>query len=269
MAQRKPNKYQLIIERVFLSRFRPRIRSFEFRREELEDAATELSVKVPKNLGDIVYSFRYRSEFPQAIQDRTPPNEDWIILPAGKAKYRFTLTKLANIHPTPGLSQTKVPDSTPGVVSKYKLSDEQALLARLRYNRLIDIFLRLSCYSLQNHLRTSVEDMGQIETDEIYVGIERRGAHYVIPVQAKAGKDRISVVQVVQDLALCRERFPSLVCVPIAAQFMSEDEIALFSFEQSGDGPVISNEKHYKLVPHDQLSDSELDAYRKRSESES
>ena len=36
---------------------------------------------------------------------------------------------------------TKVPDATPGVVSLYALGDEQALLARVRYNRLIDIFI--------------------------------------------------------------------------------------------------------------------------------
>ena len=46
------------------------------------------------------------------------------------------------------------PDSTPGVIS-YALSDEQSLLATVRYNRLIDVFTGLTCYSLQNHLRTS------------------------------------------------------------------------------------------------------------------
>lgn len=29
----------------------------------------------------------------------------------------------------------KVPDSTPGLIVKYALSDEQALLAKARYNR--------------------------------------------------------------------------------------------------------------------------------------
>ncbi len=58
------------------------------------------------------------------------------------------------------LSETKIPDSTPGIVMMYALSDEQALLARLRYNRLIDIFTAVTCYSLQNHLRTAVPNVG-------------------------------------------------------------------------------------------------------------
>jgi hypothetical protein len=65
------------------------------------------------------------------------------------------------------------------------LNDEQSLLAKLRYNRLIDIFTGLTCYPLQSHLRTTLRDGSQIETDEIYIGLDKRGAHYVIPVQAK------------------------------------------------------------------------------------
>ncbi len=56
--------------------------------------------------------------------------------------------------------------------------DEQALLARVRYNRLVDIFLGIRAYSLQIHLRTNVKSKGQIEIDEIYVGVDRHGSQY-------------------------------------------------------------------------------------------
>jgi hypothetical protein len=68
------------------------------------------------------------------------------------------------------------------------MTDEQALLARLRYNRLIDVFTGVTCYSLQSHLRTTVQDIGQIETDEIYVGIDRRGAALRYPCSGKNSK---------------------------------------------------------------------------------
>src|SRR5438105_5867530 len=130
------------------------------------------------------------------------------------------------------VAETKVPDSTPGIIIMYALGDEQALLAKLRYNRLVDIFTGITCYSLQSHLRTTVPNVGQVETDEIYVGVDRRGAHYVFPVQAKGGNDRLGIVQIEQDFALCAHRFPSLLCRPIAAQFMAIEVIALFEFEQ-------------------------------------
>ena len=109
---------------------------------------------------------------------------------AGSSRYRFVLGKQWSVDPDPHRSVIKVPDATPGVISKYALTDEQALLAILRYNRLIDLFAAITCYSLQSHLRTSVAELGGVETDELYVGVDRNGVHYVLPVQAKGGRER-------------------------------------------------------------------------------
>jgi hypothetical protein len=107
--------------------------------------------------------------------------------------------------------------------------------------------------------------LGQVETDEIYIGIDRRGAHYVFPVQAKGGKDKVGIVQIEQDMAICSTKFPSLICRPIAAQFMRDEVIALFEFEETDKGIAIASEKHYRLVPPEQMSEADLEAYRKRS----
>ncbi len=166
--------------------------------------------------------------------------------------------------PNEALAVTKVPDSTPGVIAKYALSDEQALLAKLRYNRLIDIFTGVTCYSLQNHLRTTAPGLGQVETDELYVGVDKKGAHYVFPIQAKGGKDRLSVVQIEQDIAVCAAKFPLLICRPVAAQFLQDDVIALFELERTGEAVRITSEKHYKLVPPDEVTEAGLQNYRNR-----
>jgi len=168
------------------------------------------------------------------------------------------------IVPSAMLAETKIPDATPGVISKYKLNDEQALLAKLRYNRLIDIFTGLACYSLQNHLRTTVPGLGQVDMDEIYLGIDKRGVHYVLPVQAKGGKDKIGIVQIEQDFAACKTKFPELICRSIAAQFVNEELIALFECEQTDKGIRVSAERHYRLVNPEDLSEEELKTYRKR-----
>lgn len=147
----------------------------------------------------------------------------------------------------------------------YALNDEQALLAKLRYNRLVDIFTRVTCYPLQSHLRTAVPRLGQVETDEIYIGVDRRGAHYVFPVQAKGKRDRLNVVQIEQDVVMCQHKFPNLICRPIAAQFMGDDLIVLFEFEEGEDGVVIASEKHYRLVPPEDIQEKDLIGYRARA----
>lgn len=228
--------------------------------------AKELKITLPKNLGDLLYSFRYRTALPETIQKTAPAGKEWVIQSTGRGKYRFVLRKLTSIIPNPHLTETKVPDATPGVIARYALNDEQALLAKLRYNRLIDIFTGVTCYSLQSHLRTTVPDFGQIETDEVYIGIDKKGVHYVFPVQAKGGKDRLSIVQIEQDIAMCKHKFPLLVCRAIGAQFIEENLIALFEFEPTKEEIAIASEKHYRLVPPDDLTAEELALYQQRRE---
>ncbi|MFZ5911242.1 MAG: endonuclease [Chloroflexota bacterium] len=261
MKNRDANRYTQILEAIFARHFKKGATEIEFERTEFGQVANELGIALPKNLGDVLYSFRYRTLLPKSITTKAPRDHEWIIRPAGKGRYKLVVVKQANIVPSNILAETKIPDATPGVISKYSMNDEQSLLAKLRYNRLVDIFTGLTCYSLQNHLRTTLRDSSQVETDEIYIGLDKRGAHYVLPVQAKGGKDKIGVVQIEQDFEMCAFKFPILTCRSIAAQFIDNNLIALFEFEQSTDGIKVSSEKHYHLVRPDELSPEELQSY--------
>src|SRR5690606_20986983 len=134
-----------------------------FAREDLAGAASALGIALPKNLGDVIYSVRYRTGLPESIRSRANEGREWVIEGVGVAKYAFRLRSIHRIVPNPSLLAIKIPDAAPEIIAAHALSDEQALLAKVRYNRLIDIFLGLTCYSLQNHLRTTVKGIGQIE----------------------------------------------------------------------------------------------------------
>jgi len=255
------NRYTRIIEFVFFARYEEGADTVMFAREDILAAASTLNIDLPKNLGDVVYSFRYRVPLPDSVNACAPTGKAWMILPRGRSLYAFVACENPVIVPQERMSRIQVPDSTPGIIDMYALSDEQALLARVRYNRLVDIFSGVTCYSLQNHLRTAVSGMGQVETDEVYVGIDERGTHYVFPVQAKGGRDRLSVVQIAQDFAVCGSKFPGLVCRPIATQFMSDAVIAMFEFEKHNGDVSIRNERHYQLVPPDSLSSDGVASY--------
>ena len=259
------NIYSAIIEKIFLSKYKAGLQEVDFERSDIEVTAKKLGITLPKNLGDLIYSFRYRASLPKKIQAKAKPGQIWIIRPAGRSKYSFVLIPNIPLIPNKNMATTKVPDATPGLVAKYALNDEQALLAKLRYNRLIDIFTGITCYSLQNHLRTTVSNLGQVETDEIYVGVDKRGVHYVFPIQAKGGRDKLNIVQIEQDFAVCRHKFPSLICRPVAAQFLQGDIIVLFEFEENGDKVSIVSEKHYKLVPSEEVTADDLKTYLTRT----
>ncbi len=272
-------QYVPILRKVFLDRFSKDATRVPFEKNDLVEAARSLGVKRPDNVADNIYTFRFRRPLPDDIMDCAPKGREWVIRLAGRGKYAFELVKQGWFRPNPALSLTKVLGATPAIITRYALNDEQALLAILRYNRLLDVFTGVTCYSLQSHLRTTVEgiagarseDRSQVETDEVYLGVDERGAHYLLPVQAKGGSDILSVVQIEQDFAVAKKpKFANLIPRPIGAQFVDDGEstrrIALFEFEQNRKGEVsLAHEKHYRLVSSEDLSDEELERYARRS----
>jgi hypothetical protein len=263
VKEKRIGAYQAIIEDIFARYHTEGAAEFEFERDEIAASAARLGVKPPKNLGDVIYSYRYRRSLPKSILDTQPEGLYWLILGAGDARYRFRLSRLCYIEPRPGLLVRKIPDATPEIIAKYALSDEQALLAKVRYNRLIDVFLGITAYSLQNHLRTKIPNYGQIEIDELYVGVDSRGAQFIVPVQAKGGNDKLGVIQTIQDTTFCQtvERYAHCVPRTVSAQFMSGDVIAMFELSFDGDDVSIVREQHYKLVGSDEISVGELQSY--------
>ena len=265
--QDKARQYAPIITHVFRRHWAKGRVEFEFHRDALIEAAQALGVERPDNLGDVIYTFRYRRPLPDEIVRTAPKGKAWIIEGAGRSRYLFRLVDGGGtiIRPRDDLAAIKIPDATPEIVYAYALGDEQALLAKVRYNRLIDIFLGLTTYSLQNHLRTHVAGMGQIEIDEIYIGLNRHGAQFVVPVQAKGGIDKLSPVQTKQDIACCQAKFPDLVCRPVSAQFMSDEVIALFELTAANGKILVVEERHYQLVPADEIDSGTKRQYAHRT----
>ena len=260
-TKRPKDRYYAIIEDIFSRKFSEKCERVEFERSELTSTAGRLAIALPKNLGDIIYSFKYRKRLPSRIRDTAPADKEWVIKNIGTSKYAFVTVGTSRVFPDPLLVTTKIPDSTPGIVATHALGDKQELLARVRHNRLIDIFSGVTCYSLQSHLRTNVLGVGQVKTDELYVGIDNNGRRYLFPVQAKGGNDEIGVVQIEQDILLCGYKYPELLCRPIAAQFMKDGIIAIFEFRLV-DGEIRKvDEGHYKLVPKEEISEDEMRAY--------
>jgi hypothetical protein len=102
-------------------------------------------------------------------------------------------------------------------------------------------------------MKTTVVTIGQVEIDEIYVGINKKGTQYVLPVQAKGGTNQLSVIQTRQDIRCCAEKFPGLVCRPVSVQFLFDKVVCMFELvEEEGEIRVLE-EKHYHLLPADEI----------------
>ena len=56
----KTSSYSAIVNRLFFMGFKPGVKKIPFTRDEIAAVANELKVPLPKNLGDVMYSYRYR-----------------------------------------------------------------------------------------------------------------------------------------------------------------------------------------------------------------
>jgi hypothetical protein len=110
-----PNRYTQIIERIFFSHYQDGTDEVAFEREDIVRVAEELGIKHPRNLGDVVYSFRYRGTLPESVRARAPEGKEWIIRPAGRSRYCFVATTVAAIVPTQMMAETKGNRSAPPV----------------------------------------------------------------------------------------------------------------------------------------------------------
>ena len=102
MPMKKTNRYNDIIEKVFRNHYKKGLTEFEFKREEIERVAAEFKIKLPKNIGDLIYSFRFRAPLPDSITDTATRRREWIIKLAGRAKYKFCLARINRILPSEG-----------------------------------------------------------------------------------------------------------------------------------------------------------------------
>lgn len=240
-------RYSQIIERIFQKVYAPGQTLLSFKREAIIESARELEIEVPKNLGDVIYSFRSRQKLPNSITKTEPPGYEWLIQSEGHGLYAFSLKPALDLTPA-DVEHISIPDATPFLVVLHAQSDEQALLARIRYNRLIDLFTGVTCYHLQSHYRTAVPRIGQTETNDLYFGFDGTGEQYILPVQAKGLKEKMSRIQIENDFAIFQMKFRDLIAKPIGTMQTSENTIVLFEFGYVDAELTKIDEAHYDLL---------------------
>jgi len=242
-----------VMQRVFQKHWKTGDREVPFSLDDIREAVAAVASLRPgyreKNVADVRYWYTSgRRPLPEAVNRFGP----WMIQGRGKAKYAFVrLNTRPGVDVQEGLLTIMLPDATPELVLEYAGKDEQGLLAKVHYNRLLDVFLSITCYHLQNHWRNFVKGKGQCEIDDLYVGLNTSGKQFVIPVEAKCSKERLSKTQIVQIVDFARERYPKLIIRPVGVQEMRDGSLLLIEFTPAAhpDEVRIKEQRRYKLVP--------------------
>ena len=199
---------------------------------------------------------------PKRNSRRLRPASLSAIAPHGPAENRNPPRRRTPIVPCVHLFQFEMPDATPAMTAVYARGEAQLLLAKVRYNRLVDMALGLLTYSLESQVRATVPNVGPVEIDELYLGLGQTGRRFIVVVHVQSETNQLGIVQIEQDLAFCSHAFPDLSPRLVAVQFKKDDDgevIVMFELYQRGDEIKQRAERHYRLVPADQISKQDLE----------
>ena len=225
------SQYDKVLLGVFLNHYEKDATYLRFKKDELEDACRKHGITV-RNIPDIIYTYRSGQRM---LPAKILATGHWAIEPAGRGVYGFR-----SLHNPP---QFEVPfgdyapvdiyNSIPEVVEGLLRQDEQSLLTRVLYNRLVDIFTGLTCFHIQNHYRSYIDSMGEVELDALYVGVDKTGKLFVLPIEAKsrAESEMIGRIQVSQMAKLVRQDFAELRRRVLAVKALADGTIAMVEFD--------------------------------------
>jgi len=243
------SQYDEVILEVFLRHHQPGVERLIFEKDELAEICLKHGITV-RNIPDIIYTYRARRMLP----DRILTSGHWAIEPAGRGTYAFRLLRNPPHFEIPfqDYEPVDIYNAIPEVVEGLLRQDEQSLLTRILYNRLADIFTGLTCFHIQNHYRSFVEEMGEVELDAIYVGVDRGGTLFVIPIEAKsqAENEMIGRIQVSHLVKLVRQDFGKLQRRIIAIKALQDGTIAMVEFndQEDPDDLKILTVGRYRLI---------------------
>jgi len=225
------SQYDKVISDVFSRHHREGAQCLTFKKDELADACRKRSITV-RNIPDIIYTYRTgRRMLPPEIL----ATGHWAIEPAGRGAYAFRMLRNPphfDIH-FEHYAPVDIYNAIPEVVEGLLRRDEQSLLTKVLYNRLVDVFTGLTCFHIQNHYRSFVARMGEVELDALYVGVDKAGTLYVLPIEAKshAESEMIGRIQVSQMAKLVRQDFPALHRRILGVKHLADGTIAMVEFD--------------------------------------
>jgi hypothetical protein len=241
--------YDAVVLEVFLHHYHEGADYLKFKKDELAEVCRKYNITI-RNIPDIIYTYRARRELPSRIL----ATGHWAIEPAGRGAYAFRLLRNPPRFEIPFLDYAPVDiyNAIPEVVEGLLRQDEQSLLTRVLYNRLVDIFTGLTCFHIQNHYRSFVTGLGEVELDALYVGVDKTGTLFVLPIEAKsqAETEMIGRIQVSQMAKLVHQDFPKLRRRILAVKALADETIAVVEFDdhQEPDDFGIVSVSRFRLI---------------------
>ena len=115
---------------------------------------------------------------------------------------------------------------------------------------MVDTFVGLTAYQLQGHFRTTVQGLGQVEIDDLYLGVDEDGNWAAIPIEGKVGDERLGIIQIRALSLFAKDQFPGLRVRPLGIKLLNDRSLLFVEFNDQTDFDTIAARryKRYELA---------------------
>lgn len=234
-----------------------------FTLDEVRESAMRLGIISDlRNAPDLVYRMKSRTKLPPEISDKGFR----ILKTVERGVYQLEQA-ISTIVELPEGEIICIEDKTPIPVRRLlneDLSgiDEQGLLTIVNYCDLLSLFTGLKIYRLKSHARKSVSKIGQVEVDEIDVGVTYSALDLpiIFPIEAKAAPDPLNWAQIANQVNFANEHFSNFIVRPIGIKVDWKSIIYIIEFtpETEAKNLQIVSSVRYRLS----LSSEQINAIR-------
>ncbi|MBL9104047.1 MAG: hypothetical protein JNL82_24090 [Myxococcales bacterium] len=254
-----------ILLAIYRLKYQEGASTIDFSLDDVRMVAADLGI-VTRNPGDVIYRMRSRTLLPAPIRD----NGFNILRQIGRGHYRFeravsTLMEIADETIIDTIDTTPLPVRRllPELLAEI---DEQGLLSVVDYCKLLSHFTGLQVFRLRSHVRKSVAGVGQVEVDEVDVGVALRDddAPIIFPIEAKAALDPVNRVQIANQVIFALQHFPGHEVRPIVVKVDHASLLHMAEFNAATDpnSLVIVKRATYRV----NLSERQREMIRKQAQ---
>lgn len=236
------NKAKSFIKHLIEKNFTASQDSIPFSRDDVSLYCLKKFKKIPKNVGDIIYSLRYRMDYLSTFDHLLDPDYTWTLLSLSTGQYELKpmpKLKLPDLTSVPVISKI---DKTPEHIHNLRPLNDQSLLMKIYQNKVLSEFLEDDLILLQAHHKVNLKDWGQAEIDGI-VASETSPRLYLVEV--KGYTEVIGWPQIIQLKMYAEQNHPGLPFTPIFVQSHRDWSFSIVQFDFNSEFPQVTKSERY------------------------
>ena len=241
----KEAKAKFFVDYLMKNNFINSLTPISFERTDILEICAKEFGKAPKNLGDIIYSLRYRLDYLSTYDYLLEKDYTWTLLSTGIGKYELSPLKKLRIPSLESEDIIYIKDNTPKHIHELRPLNDQSLLMKIIQNDILNEFLQDDLVFLQAHHKVNLQNWGQAEIDGI---LASNYSPHLYLVEVKGYTEVIAWPQMIQLKMYAQQNHSDTPFTPLFIQSHKDWSFSVVQFDYTNSFPRVKKFKRFMFT---------------------